>query len=248
MTGADRAREAVLGAVKQALATRGARRPGSGESTPVDPPTAVKPVPESNPERPARTVDDRMARLEQELADLHADLVTADSPADAAAAIADWLQQHQVSRVAVLIGRPGQDQTPACVAADRVARALSDRPLTLERLEDRDPEAGRRILAEAEAVLTAADHALAATGTLVFTGATLPDRAAAGLPRHHVAVVPRSALLPDLRALLAGPEGAVPDVRLLVTGPSRTADIEKELVLGAHGPGQLLVVVVPDIS
>jgi L-lactate dehydrogenase complex protein LldG len=110
-------------------------------------------------------------------------------------------------------------------------------------LDERDPDERRALLAEVDAVVSAADHALAATGTLVFTPDTLADRLAAGLTPWHIAVVPSSRLVRDLSALFE----ASPDVTrrslLLVTGPSRTADIEKQIVLGAHGPKRLTVVV-----
>ena len=60
-----------------------------------------------------------------------------------------------------------------------------------------------------------------------------------------------SQLVPDIKDglnLLRGKyEGKMPSMISLVSGPSRTADIEKTLVLGAHGPKQLVLFLIDDL-
>jgi L-lactate dehydrogenase complex protein LldG len=53
-------------------------------------------------------------------------------------------------------------------------------------------------------------------------------------------------MMPNLAAVLAemGPTGVAANRLTLITGPSRTADIEKRIVLGVHGPKSLHVIVV----
>ena len=51
----------------------------------------------------------------------------------------------------------------------------------------------------------------------------------------------RLATLDDLFVMAKG-GGLVPHALTLITGPSRTADIELQLVIGVHGPGELCVV------
>ncbi len=100
--------------------------------------------------------------------------------------------------------------------------------------------------ADADVGITEADALVAASGTLVLGAAAGRRRVTSLLPRIHVAVATADRLVPDLAAALravaaAGVGGAC---TTLVTGPSRTADIEKKLVVGVHGPCELHVIIV----
>lgn len=109
-----------------------------------------------------------------------------------------------------------------------------------------DHAAWRAAAAAATAGLTEADYALADTGTLVLLAAPGQARLASLLPPVHLAVLSAARILPHLDALFTrlGPDRArLTPCLTFVTGPSRTADIEKKLVLGAHGPKQLHVIV-----
>ena len=65
------------------------------------------------------------------------------------------------------------------------------------------------------------------------------------LPPHHVVLAQRDQLVPDLPAAvdLVKKKYAdnYPSMISFITGPSRTGDIERILVLGAHGPKKLTV-------
>lgn len=87
--------------------------------------------------------------------------------------------------------------------------------------------------------ITNAEAAIAETGSVVLSDASVPARLAAVAPWAHVALVPEAALLPDLPAALAA-LGDDPSV-IWVTGPSKTADVEGILIEGAHGPGVQIV-------
>jgi L-lactate dehydrogenase complex protein LldG len=69
-------------------------------------------------------------------------------------------------------------------------------------------------------------------------------------PPVHVVVAFTSQLVPDLKSafqLIKNKyNGKLPSMLSAITGPSRTADIEKTLVLGAHGPKELYVFLVQD--
>jgi len=91
--------------------------------------------------------------------------------------------------------------------------------------------------------------AVAETGTLVFHSGPGCPTSLAFLPDYFVAVVPHSRVVPTYEAALEqlprGTSGeAMPRRICLVTGPSRTADIEEMLLLGAHGPRTVLLIMV----
>jgi L-lactate dehydrogenase complex protein LldG len=58
--------------------------------------------------------------------------------------------------------------------------------------------------------------------------------------------VPTASLLPDLAAVLARVDPRTSTYLAFITGPSRTADIERVLTIGVHGPGRLIIVFVDD--
>lgn len=104
-----------------------------------------------------------------------------------------------------------------------------------------DPEA----LERADVGITLCDALVAQTGSLVVTSGTSGGRALSVLPPHHVVLARREQLVGDLTdafALIAKLHGKNwPSMISFVTGPSRTGDIERILVLGAHGPKKLTV-------
>jgi L-lactate dehydrogenase complex protein LldG len=69
------------------------------------------------------------------------------------------------------------------------------------------------------------------------------------LPEHHIVVVNASDIAGDLETVLARVrkahgKGSMPRTLNLVTGPSRSGDIEQKIILGAHGPRALHLIVV----
>jgi L-lactate dehydrogenase complex protein LldG len=95
--------------------------------------------------------------------------------------------------------------------------------------------------------ITGAFCAIAETGTMVIlTGADAPT-ATALLPDTHVAVVSAERIvdgMEDAFALIRRERGVLPRAINLISGPSRTGDIEQTIVLGAHGPFRVHILVV----
>jgi L-lactate dehydrogenase complex protein LldG len=98
-----------------------------------------------------------------------------------------------------------------------------------------------------QAAVTMAEMLVAATGS-VLVSAGNGGRGASIIAPVHIVVAGIEQLVPDLDAAFARAQalGASPknSFLCLITGSSRTADIEKVLVLGAHGPRRLVVVLV----
>ncbi len=105
-------------------------------------------------------------------------------------------------------------------------------------------EVTRSRAAESRVGVTEFDWAIADTGTLAQDATEPALRVASMLPETHVALVRTESLLPDLAALLERIDPARMKYLACVTGPSRTADIERVLTIGVHGPRKLVVVAV----
>lgn len=107
----------------------------------------------------------------------------------------------------------------------------------------------RAALAGADVAMTSADYLIAQTGTAVFPGIDNPSKLISLLPPSLIVVASINCLRFDLatvnKELPASGEDQSSSV-IFFTGPSRTADIEKILVLGVHGPKELFVIVVDD--
>jgi L-lactate dehydrogenase complex protein LldG len=95
--------------------------------------------------------------------------------------------------------------------------------------------------------ITGIHCAIAETATmLLLSGASTPG-ATSLLPETHIAIVPTARIvkgMEDALALVRAERGELPRATNFVSGPSRTADIEQTLVLGAHGPYRVHIVLV----
>lgn len=96
--------------------------------------------------------------------------------------------------------------------------------------------------------ITACEALIAQTGSVLVTGKGCGGRALSVLTPHHIVLASADQLLPDMLAgydLLRERYGDdLPSFISFITGASRTGDIERILVLGAHGPKRLTVIVI----
>lgn len=100
--------------------------------------------------------------------------------------------------------------------------------------------------------VTGANFALAVTGTLVLESTPEPIRLASTLPERHVALLDPAKIIDDLVAatpILRRFHQEMPrNFLAYITGPSRTADIERVLTIGVHGPKELFIMLLEDLS
>lgn len=102
----------------------------------------------------------------------------------------------------------------------------------------------------AQVSITACEGLIARTGSILVSSKQLAGRRLTIFPPMHIVLAFTSQIMPDIKDGLSMmkekyKEG-FPSMISMITGPSRTADIEKTLVLGAHGPKELILFLIDD--
>jgi L-lactate dehydrogenase complex protein LldG len=97
--------------------------------------------------------------------------------------------------------------------------------------------------------VSAAFAGVAETGTLALVSGPDNPTTLNFLAENHIVVLPREAIEADYESVFAKlrdvyGKGLAPRALNFITGPSRSADIEQTLLLGAHGPRRLHIVIV----
>ena len=99
--------------------------------------------------------------------------------------------------------------------------------------------------------ITSCDFLISRTGSVMVSSGLGSGRQIFVFPETHVVIAYTSQVVPELKDALTGIKkkyaGNFPSQITVITGPSRTADIEKTLVMGAHGPKNLYVFMVDDM-
>ncbi|MCK9218421.1 MAG: LUD domain-containing protein [Bacteroidales bacterium] len=103
---------------------------------------------------------------------------------------------------------------------------------------------------EARIGITRCEYLIARLGTVMVSSRLSPGRKITVYPEIHLVLGYTSQLVPDLKYALANIKKKYkdhyPSMVSMITGPSRTADIEKTLVMGAHGPKEFYVFLIDD--
>ncbi len=137
--------------------------------------------------------------------------------------------------------------------ADPIARALEQAGVVVIRAgangtgpDDAGRAAYREHLAACDLGIAEAVAGIAATGTLAVVGEPNRPNSLTLLPPNNLIIVNSDRMRADLAAAIAGIGAQTFSSKrvALITGPSRTADIEKMIVLGVHGPKKLYVLVI----
>lgn len=113
-------------------------------------------------------------------------------------------------------------------------------------------EAAARGAQDADLIgITGCFCAIAETGTLMLCGSPDSPATVSLLPETHIALVPASRIVTGMEegfALARAELGQLPRAVNFISGPSRTGDIEQTIVLGAHGPYRVHLVIVNDLA
>lgn len=100
--------------------------------------------------------------------------------------------------------------------------------------------------ARIQAGITKADYLIARTGSILLRTTSAGGRRLSILPPTHIVIAEQKQLVPSIDDAfrLLDKEDDYWSYATVITGPSRTSDIEKQLVLGAHGPKSLIVILI----
>lgn len=97
-------------------------------------------------------------------------------------------------------------------------------------------------LATCDAAITGCEFLVGRTGSIVMSTAQQSGRTASVYAPVHICIAYTSQLVTDIKHALGGilqQHNKIPSLITFATGPSRTADIEKTLVVGVHGPKEV---------
>jgi L-lactate dehydrogenase complex protein LldG len=229
MEGAERratmsAREQILGSIRRSLGVTGREAPRRKE------------VADRIAGRPRGVVPARGQGAPHEQVDLFVRMVEAAAgtivrvadAADVPAEVADFLRRNNLPMAV----RRGADARLAALPWERAGTLeVSTAPWDASALSS----------------VSHAFGAVAETGTLVLlSGADNPTKLNF-LPDNHIVVADANDIVGDYESIWPRlrekfGDGAMPRVVNLITGPSRSADIEQTLIMGAHGPRRLHVI------
>jgi L-lactate dehydrogenase complex protein LldG len=227
-------RDEILGRIREALRVpaphphRGANRDGATHlrQTEQTPREWLPTVPSD--------AGDRVNLFREKCAQLRTDFYTVNGTEQAMTALSVLREKHGWTVV-------GAHRHPLI---DPLVQALGLETLYVEE------RSGSKSLERCSVGITACDALIAQTGSILLTARSAGGRALSVLPPHHVVLATADQLLPDLPAafelLFVKYGDNYPSFATFITGPSRTGDIERILVLGAHGPRDLTIILVGD--
>jgi L-lactate dehydrogenase complex protein LldG len=214
-------RENIFARIREALSVKAQAHHGTGLPTTAEHRQVMPAV--------GTTMDDQFTLFAKNASDLKATLRILRDASELTAELRALRDTEGWKRVAAHRG----------VLAESAAQSLG-LPLLLT-----SNSYGKHELEQCDVGITECDALIAQTGTVVVTSQTAGGRALSCLPPQHVVIARREQLVPDLPAafaLIKQKHGAkFPSMISFITGPSRTGDIERILVLGAHGPKKLTI-------
>ena len=106
-------------------------------------------------------------------------------------------------------------------------------------------------LESCDAAITGCEYLVARTGTIVMSAAQQSGRTVSVYAPIHICIAYTNQLVYDikdaLQLLKAKYADNIPSLITFASGPSRTADIEKTLVTGVHGPKEVYLFFVDNL-
>ncbi len=184
--------------------------------------------------RPREDQATRVERLALNLSNAMAE-VHRTTPQDLAGALAKVIQEKSLNRVAVgnelLLRQDLCDVMQTVCALHPVQSVHAEQAALFERVD---------------AGVTLSDASIAETGTIVLRSSPQAPRLLSLVPPVHIVIVDTRHVYDTLFDLMhqEGWSQGLPTNVILISSPSKTADIQQTLAYGAHGPKQLVVMLV----
>lgn len=98
--------------------------------------------------------------------------------------------------------------------------------------------------------ITYCEFLIARLGSIMISSHQASGRRLVVFPENHIVIASAKQIVPDLKNALHSIKekynNSLPSLISVITGPSRTADIEKTLVMGAHGPKELYLFLIDE--
>lgn len=186
------------------------------------------------------SVDQMAERFSKNLAVVKGEIISCDNFNDAVIRIKATLKGIDANKIAV---------TDRPLSRD-VAEKLSGKELIFR--PENPAEVDATFMETLDAGLVSPELLLADTGSCLFAAPSAFERLATYITPVSLIVAKKSMLREHLSAAWFEIKSKLSEVKtgefVIVTGPSRTADIEKILILGVHGPKRVLVFLIDDES
>jgi L-lactate dehydrogenase complex protein LldG len=221
-------REKILARVREALKVP-APLPGSHGETHLPASAKTNSTARQWLPKVGESFDEKLALFQKNAAELKTDFQLLNSVDEARRALLRLSESENWKRAACHSG----GLTDAICSPLNIPLLRTDKPYDVHELETCDVG------------ISECDALVAQTGSVLVTNRGAGGRALSVLPPHHIVLARREQLTADLPAafeLLQQKYAAnYPSMISFITGPSRTGDIERILVLGAHGPKKLTI-------
>jgi L-lactate dehydrogenase complex protein LldG len=180
-----------------------------------------------------QTVDQQIELFRRNVEELKAEFRECANVNEAAQFVKNLAQANKWKK----IGRHSSELTDAVARELGLTEVKTDGGYVVKDLESCD------------AGLTECEALIAQSGTVLVSVPSAGGRALSVLPPHHIVLARRNQMLPDLTAAFHHVQvkfkDTFPSFLSFISGPSRTGDIERILVLGAHGPKKLTILLLP---
>jgi L-lactate dehydrogenase complex protein LldG len=223
-------RENILARIREAL-TIPAPRPDAAHGPVENSASATPPEQDIRTWLPpgGKTFEESLELFSRNARDLKAEFELVDTADELLLRVRALMLSEKWTKLATHKG----ELTDLVVAKLGLPTCLTDSPYDAKELE------------QCDVGITQCDALVAQTGSVLVTSRSAGGRALSALPPHHVVLARGNQLVPDLVAAFALLKKlysqSYPSFISFITGPSRTGDIERILVLGAHGPKRLTI-------